>query len=86
MDDPFTAIDAGMAGVGTGLMCILPMLLFGLAASIFWIWMLIDCLTKESSEGNDKLVWAAVIFFLHLPGAILYYFVRRPKRIEEVGQ
>jgi len=86
MDDPSIAIDAGMAGIGTGLLCFLPMLLIGLATTVFWVWMLVDCLTKESSEGNDKLVWAAVIFFLHLLGAVLYYFVRRPKRIEELGQ
>jgi len=72
-------------GVG-GILCFLPIFLIGLATTVFWIWMLVDCLTKESSEGNDKLVWAAVIFFLHLLGAVLYYFVRRPKRIEELGQ
>lgn len=52
----------------------------------FWIWMLIDCLTKESSEGNDKIVWALVIFALNALGALLYFFVRRPKRKAQYGR
>ena len=53
---------------------------------LFWLWMLIECLTKESSQGNDKLIWALVIIFLvPLIGALLYYFVRRPQRIRQSG-
>lgn len=52
----------------------------------FWIWMLIDCLTKEPSEGNDKIVWALVIFALNALGALLYFFVRRPKRKAQYGR
>jgi Phospholipase_D-nuclease N-terminal len=54
-------------------------------ASIFWLWTLIDCVTKESSEGNDKLTWTILIIFLPWLGAILYYFVRRPERVKVVG-
>jgi hypothetical protein len=68
------------------LLCVLSFFALVAIATGFWIWMLVDCLTKESSEGNDKLVWAAVIFFLHGLGAILYYFVRRPQRIRDLGQ
>ena len=62
------------------LLCSLPFILIGLAATLFWVWMLIDCLTNEPSVGNDKLVWALVILFLNGLGALLYYFVRRPQR------
>lgn len=48
--------------------------------------MLIDCLTKEPSEGNDKIVWALVIFALNALGALLYFFVRRPKRKAQYGR
>jgi DMSO reductase anchor subunit len=68
------------------LLCMLVFFVLGAVATGFWIWMLVDCLTKESSQGNDKLVWAVVIFFLHGLGAILYYFVRRPQRIRDLGQ
>jgi hypothetical protein len=54
-------------------------------ASIFWLWVLIDCVTKEPSEGNDKIVWTILIIFVPWIGATLYYFVRRPERIKAVG-
>jgi hypothetical protein len=57
-----------------------------LLATIFWIWVLIDCISKESSTGNDKIVWTMLIIFIPLLGAGLYYFMRRPERIKEVGR
>lgn len=54
-------------------------------ASIFWLWVLIDCVTKEPSEGNDKIVWTILILSLPWIGAGLYYFVRRPERIKAAG-
>jgi membrane-bound ClpP family serine protease len=59
---------------------------FGVAAFGFWIWMLIDCITKEPGEGNEKLIWILVIVFTHFIGAAIYYFVRRPERIHNFGQ
>ncbi|MDG6243299.1 MAG: PLD nuclease N-terminal domain-containing protein [Methanolobus sp.] len=58
----------------------------GIIGTLFWLWMLIDCATKEPSEGNDKLIWVIVIIFANLLGAIIYFFVRRPKRIQEYGR
>ena len=52
--------------------------ILGIAASIFWVWMLIDALTNQPTT-SDKLLWFLVIFFLHLLGAVIYYYVgRRP--------
>jgi len=56
-----------------------------IGAVVFWIWMLIDCLTNESSDGNDKLAWTVVIVVLTWIGALIYYFVRRPMRMREFG-
>lgn len=68
----------------------LILFLFSLAFTIlyfvFWIWMLIDCLKYEPSEGNDKIIWAVVIILLQALGALLYYIVRRPERIKQTGQ
>lgn len=68
----------------------LILFLFSLAFTIlyfaFWIWMLIDCLKYEPSEGNDKIIWAVVIILLQALGALLYYIVRRPERIKLTGQ
>jgi prolipoprotein diacylglyceryltransferase len=52
---------------------------------LFWIFMLVDCATNESNEGNDKVVWILIIVFLHLLGAVIYAIFRRPKRIRELG-
>jgi hypothetical protein len=41
---------------------------------LFWLWMLIECMTKESNEGNTKVVWLAIILFTQFVGALLYFF------------
>ena len=55
----------------------------GVLGTIFWVWMLVDCATKEPDEGNNKVVWTLIIVFTHLIGAALYFFVRRPRRRAE---
>lgn len=57
-----------------------------LVATVFWVWMLIDCAVKEPSEGNDKIIWILIIIFTHWIGALIYLIVRRPKRIAELGR
>jgi hypothetical protein len=66
----------------------LPIVVFPLflLACIFWIWMLVDCATKEPSEGNEKIVWILVIVFTHWIGALIYLLVRRPERIRLHGR
>ena len=59
--------------------------LISLAVTIFWLWMLTDCASNESSEGNDKLIWILIILFVPLFGSVIYYLVRRPQRIKAVG-
>lgn len=63
----------------------LIIMVFALGTTVFWVWMLIECLTKEPSDGNDKLIWAIVILFTHFIGALIYYLARRPERIERYG-
>jgi Phospholipase_D-nuclease N-terminal len=60
-------------------------LLIGVAGTVFWIWMIVECATKEPSQGNEKIVWILVIIFTHWIGALIYYFVRRPQRIAQFG-
>lgn len=55
----------------------------GLVGTAFWIWMIIDCATNEPSVGNDKVVWMIVIVFTQFVGALIYYFVRHTKRLEQ---
>ncbi len=69
--------DATGAGVAAGL-GVFMLVIWGivLLGSIFVIWMLIDCLTS-SMPTSEKLLWALIIIFLHLIGAILYYAIKR---------
>jgi len=64
-------------------MAILGLWFMGIALSLaitaFWVWMLVDCLTNMDSQGNDKIIWIMVIVFTNLIGALVYYFVQRPK-------
>lgn len=69
-----------------GLCCFIPFGLLAIAANVFWIWTLIDCLMNEPSEGNDKLVWALVIVLTNVLGGLLYFFIRRPVRKRDVGR
>jgi Phospholipase_D-nuclease N-terminal len=70
---------------------ILPLLLRGgqgiaVLAMIFWLWVLVDCLTKEPANGNDKVAWTLFILMVPVIGALIYYFVRRPERIKAASQ
>jgi hypothetical protein len=58
----------------------------GVVGTAFWIWMLIDCATKEPSEGNDRLVWVIIVVLTHFIGAAIYFLVRRPQRIAQFGK
>ncbi|HLZ62655.1 MAG TPA: PLD nuclease N-terminal domain-containing protein [Ktedonosporobacter sp.] len=53
---------------------------------IFWAWTLIDCVTKEPSEGNDKIAWTLFVLFVPFLGSLVYYLIRRPERIKAVGR
>lgn len=53
---------------------------------VIWIWMLVDCLQNEPSTGNDKVIWVLLMVFLGILGSLLYYFIRRPQRIEQYGK
>lgn len=57
-----------------------------IAACAFWIWMLVECLTKEADAGNTKIAWLLAILLAHIVGALIYYFVRRPRRYAELGR
>ena len=68
-----------------GLLFALAAFSLGVLGTVFWIWMLVDCATKETSQGNEKLIWILIILFTHFLGAAIYFFVRRPKRMSELG-
>ena len=75
----FAQQDAAGGLIGGMLGLMLVFWLLAIAASIFWIWMLVDALTTEPTT-NDKILWFLVIFFLHFVGALIYFIVRRSSR------
>ncbi len=44
---------------------------------LFWGWMFIDCIFYE----EEKLLWILLMIFTSIIGAIIYYFVRKRKRV-----
>ena len=67
------------------LLLVLMILIIGLGGMALWIWTLIDCITNEPPEGNERIVWVVVIAVAQLLGALIYLIVRRPKRIAMLG-
>ena len=78
----------GVIGPVLDTQIVLPLILLeiGLLGTFFWAAMLVDCATREPNQGNDKLVWVIIIVFTSLIGAALYFFIRRPQRLIEVGR
>ena len=62
--------------LGGGLLMIF-VILIGIAAFAFWIWMLIDAIQNPALDGNMRIVWVLVILFLQIVGAIIYFFAGR---------
>jgi hypothetical protein len=59
------------------LLCLLPL---GLLTFAFWIWMLIDAAQNRGLDQNERVIWVVVVALLHFLGALIYFFVGRPKR------
>jgi hypothetical protein len=63
-----------------GLFLIAFCAVIGLLVLVFWIWMLIDAIQNKGLTDGEKIGWVLAIVFLHIIGAILYFFIGRPKR------
>ena len=73
------AQENGGAIVGGAIGLIIVLWILAIAATAFWIWMLIDVLVSNR-DTNDKILWFLVVFFLHFIGALLYFFLARQRR------
>jgi len=62
-----------------GLFFILLVGIIGLLIFVFWIWMLIDAIQNNGLTDGEKIGWVLAIVFLHIIGALLYYFIGHPK-------
>lgn len=53
-----------------------------LALFAFWVWMLIHAIQNRGLNDSERIVWVIVIVFVNLLGALIYFFVGRPKANE----
>jgi hypothetical protein len=76
---------AGLVGFGI-IHILLFMILapFTIAVFVFWIWMLVHAITNPGLRDIEKLIWVVVILFTHFIGALIYFFVGRPRRSQSI--
>ena len=65
----------GMPGFGMFVGFGLAAILIGVLLFLFWLWMIVDCLKRDFKKDYEKIVWILVMIFLHILGAVIYYFV-----------
>jgi hypothetical protein len=47
--------------------------MFGLAGTAFWLWMVVDCARNDPDRGT----WIWILLFFNVPGAMVYFAVRK---------
>jgi Phospholipase_D-nuclease N-terminal len=67
-----------MAFLAGGIMALI-ILAVVILTSVFWIWMLVDCITNPRLRDTEKVIWVLVIIFTHIIGALIYFFVGRDR-------
>ena len=60
-----------------GLLVALIGLVIGIAAFVFWIWMIVDCANNRRLGSSEKIVWILVVVLLHCLGALIYFVAGR---------
>ena len=65
---------------GLGIILFLFLLPLTLAFMAFWIWMLVHAIQNKGLSDGEKIGWVLAIVFLHFLGALLYFFIGRPKK------
>lgn len=66
----------GLLALGAfGVLLVILMIAVAIWAFVFWILMIVDCATRKFKDSMEKVVWIIVIVFLHIIGALIYYFV-----------
>ena len=63
-----------------GLALVILLLSLGILSLVFWIWMMVDCIRNENISGNERILWALLIFFTHWIGGLIYFCVSRARR------
>jgi len=72
----FAAISSGEA---IALFAVLLLIPISLVAFAFWIWMLVHAIQNKGLTDGEKVGWVLAIALVHFLGALLYFFIGRPK-------
>lgn len=59
-----------------GMLFLLPL---SMAIMAFWIWMLVHAIQNKGLSDGEKIGWVLAIALLHFLGALLYFFIGKPK-------
>jgi len=51
----------------------------GIALTVFWIMMIIDCAQRKNLTDGERVVWILVLVFLGFFGASIYYLAVKRK-------
>jgi fructose-specific phosphotransferase system IIC component len=70
--------------LGIGELMVIFMILIMLPLIGLWIWMVVDCATREA--GEHKVLWLLLVVLGGVVGAIVYLAVRRRARERELGR
>ncbi len=57
-------------------------IVIGIALTVLWLLAIIDCAQREFPGPNDKVMWILIIIFAHGLGALIYWYVGRPKGVK----
>lgn len=72
-----TASATAAAGIGIGLL-VFWIIFCGLGFILF-LWALIDCIKRNFTNPNDKILWLVLIILIGWLGPILYLIIGRKK-------
>jgi len=78
------AADAAAAAAATGVLAFgVGMVIFfwiiGIIGLILFIWALVDCIRRQFTNPNDKVLWLVLIILIGWIGPILYLIIGRKK-------
>ena len=75
-------IDLGVGFTFLVILFAIAIIGFAIFLFVFWILMIVDCATRKFKNDIEKVVWILILIFVHILGAIIYYFVvkRQNKR------
>ncbi len=70
---------AGIISGTFGLFYLLIRGVLGLLLFAFWVWMLVHAITNKGLRDGEKILWVLVVILLPFLGAVLYFFLGKPK-------